>query len=95
MKTVLLEWLVRWRVRAVDSEVAIDLIWNKDRLTIYPVKLKIGLVQRCKVRAGLELFEREGTLHSDLSGTGGVFECESEKVIDTTHLNVELCLVST
>lgn len=56
----------------------------------------MGLVERCKVRARLEFIEREGMLYSDLSNTPfhvGVW-MGTKKAISVTHLDVELCLVS-
>lgn len=54
----------------MDNEVAIGPVRrrNKDRLPIHAVELDIGLVERCEVRARLELFEGEGALHLDLDG---------------------------
>lgn len=73
MKTIVLARGVGSRVRAVDHEITIDFVWgwDEDWLSIYPVELQIGLVQRREVRARLELLERKGTLYPDLGGTRG------------------------
>jgi hypothetical protein len=67
VKTRLVNEVSSW-VGAVNQETIISFVRDEDQLSIYLIELGIRLVEEAEVGARLEFLEREGMLHSNLSG---------------------------